>query len=575
MNFCTRLLQRAWRDSPPVHAAVISPTRLLILGIAGAMAACSQDAGQPTEQDAVAPLDAVAPVNSAADARPNILFVVADDLGYTDIGAFGSEISTPNLDELAFAGVRLTNFRTHSACQQTRVMLMASANATDALEIRPTQPSRERANRLSLNWAIIPELLQDAGYETYLTGKWDLGLEEGYTPSTRGFDRSFVQLGASASHFPEILWDDYSLYRLDGETVEYEDLPPSFYTTDYYTDRMIEFIDSGEPPWFGFVPYTTPHWPLHAPEDWLDRYAGRYDEGYDVLRAARVARAMELGVIPEGAVLDDFEPVAPPWEELSAEDRRGYARAQEVYAAMVENLDFNFGRLVDYLEESGQLENTVIVFSSDNGASTAAYGIIPTAAGAHPAPPGFIDNSFENWGRPNSFIDHGRGFAEAATAPLQGYKGTFSEGGLRTTAFVHFPAAVQGDRVNGTLMSMLDILPTFLDIAGTAHPGPGSYRGREINGILGRSFWPHLTGETAEVHAPGDSVGWSRGGGGGALVRGDYKLINTPAAGGMGTPNTSWRLYNIAEDPGEHNDLADEMPDLTAELIQEWEQNWR
>ena len=124
-------------------------------------------------------------------------------------------------------------------------------------------------------------------------------------------------------------------------------------------------------------------------------------------------------------------------------------------------------------------------------------------------------------------------------------------------------------------MSMLDILPTFLDIAGTAHPGPGSYRGREINGILGRSVWPHLTGETAEVHAPGDSVGWSRGGGGGALVRGDYKLINTPAAGGRGTPNTAWRLYNIAEDPGERNDLAGEMPDLTAELIQEWEQNWR
>ena len=569
MNFFTRLLLKARKTLPPVHATRISPTRLLALGIAGAMAACSQDAGQPAAPDAAETPD------SLPDARPNILFVVADDLGYTDIGAFGSEISTPNLDELAFAGVRLTNFRTHSACQQTRVMLMASANATEALEIRPTQPSRERANRLSLNWAIIPELLQDAGYETYLTGKWDLGLEEGYTPSTRGFDRSFVQLGASASHFAEILWDDYSLYRLDGETVEYEDLPPDFYTTDYYTDRMIEFIDSGEPPWFGFVPYTTPHWPLHAPEDWLDRYAGRYDEGYDVLRAARAARATELGVIPEGAVLDDFEPVAPPWDELSAEDRRGYARAQEVYAAMVENLDFNFGRLVDYLEESGQLENTVIVFSSDNGASTAAYGIIPTAAGVHPAPPGFIDNSFENWGRPNSFIDHGRGFAEAATAPLRGYKGTFSEGGLRTTAFVHFPAEVQGDRVNGTFMTMLDILPTFLDIAGTAHPGPGSYRGREINGILGRSFWPHLTGATAEVHAPGDSVGWSRGGGGGALVRGDYKLINTPAAGGRGTPNTSWRLYNIAEDAGERNDLAGEMPDLTAELIQDWEQNWR
>ena len=339
-----------------------------------------------------------------------------------------------------------------------------------------TKPSRERANRLSLNWAIIPELLQDAGYETYITGKWDLGLEDGYTPSTRGFDRSFVQLGASASHFPEILWDD-------------------------------------------------------------------------------------------------FEPVAQPWDELSAEHRRGYARAQELYAAMVENLDFIFGRLVDFLEESGHLENTVIIFSSDNGASTAAYGVVSTAPGVHPAPPGFIDNRFENWGRPNSFVDHGRGFAEAAHAPLQGYKGAFSEGGLRAAAFVHYPAAVPGGQVNGTFMSMLDILPTFLDIAGGAHPGSGSYRGREINTILGRSFWPHLTGESADVYSSSDAVGWSRGTGG-ALIRGDYKIINTPAAGGMGA-ETPWRLYNIAEDPGERNDLAEVMPDLTNELVQEWEQNWR
>ena len=541
-------------------------TRLFVLGIAGTMAACSQDAGQDAGQPVVAPVD------TPADARPNILYIVADDLGYTDIGAFGSEISTPNLDELAFAGVRLTNFHTHSACQATRVMMMASTGVSGALEIRPTQPSRERANRLSLNWAIVPELLQDAGYETYMTGKWDLGLEDGYTPATRGFDRSFAQLGASASHFPEILWDDYSLYRLDGEIVEYEDLPADFYSTDYYTDRMIEFIESGDQPWFGFVPFTTPHWPLQAPEDWLDRYAGRYDDGYDVLREARVARAGELGVVPEGAVLDDFEPVAPPWDELSAEDRRGYARAQEVYAAMVENLDFNVGRLVEFLEESGQLENTVIMFSSDHGASTAAYGIVPSAPNAHPAPPDFIDNRFENWGRPNSFVDHGRGFAEAASAPLRGHKGTLSEGGLRAVAFVHYPAAVQAEQVNGTFMSMLDILPTFLDIAGTAHPGAGAFRGREINGILGRSFWPHLTGESADVHSPDDAVGWSRGAGG-ALIRGDFKIINTPAAGGMET--TPWRLYNIAEDPGERNDLAGELPELTAELVQEWEQNWR
>ncbi len=492
-------------------------TRIAILSVFGAMAGCSQDMEQSAEPAAEATAEPVAEpaaqpaaepasepaAQPTAEQRPNILYIVADDLGYTDIGAFGSEIPTPHLDELAFAGVRLTNFHTNSACQQTRVMMMASTGVSGALEIRTPHPSGERANRLSLNWAIVPELLQDAGYATHMAGKWDLGLEAGYTPATRGFDRSFVQIGASASHFPEILWDDYSLYRLDGETVEYEDLPADFYSTDYYTDRMIEFIDSGEQPWFGYVPVTAPHWPLQVPEDWLDRYAGRYDEGYDVLRAARVARATELGVVPEGAELVDFEPVAPHWDELSAEQQRNYARAQELYAAMVENLDVNVGRLIEYLEESGQLENTVIVFTSDHGASAGAHGVEPHSPNVRPAPPDYIDNRFENWGRPNSFVDHGRGFAEAATAPLQGHKGTFSEGGLRAVAFVHYPAAVQGGQVNGAFMSMLDILPTFVDIAGSEHPGAGSYRGREIQGILGRSFWPHLTGATDAVHTPG------------------------------------------------------------------------
>ena len=516
---------------------------------------------------------------TAAGQRPNILFIVADDLGYTDIGAFGSEIPTPRLDELAFAGVRLTNFHTHSACQPARIMMMASTGVSAALERRPQMDSGERANRLSLNWAILPELLQDAGYATYMTGKWDLGLEEGYTPATRGFDRSFVQLGASASHFAEVLWGDYSLYRLDGETVEYDELPADFYSTNYYTDRMLEFIRSTEEgtPWFAYVPYTTPHWPLQVPEDWLHRYAGRYDAGYDVLREARAASAAARGVIPAGAMLDDFEPVSPPWSELTAEAQLKYARAQELYAAMVENLDVNVGRLVDYLEESGQLENTVIVFASDHGASPGEHGMRPRApSDSGPTIPDFIDNRFENWGRANSFIDHGRGFAEAATAPLRGHKGTLSEGGLRAAAFVHYPSAVTGRQINGAFMTMLDILPTFLEIAGSAHPGAGNYRGREINGIVGRSFWPHLTGESAEVHSPGDTAGWS-GGNGGAMIRGDYKIINAPAAGGMGMGmgTAPWRLYDISEDPGERNDLAAEMPELTAELVREWEANWR
>ena len=511
----------------------------------------------------------------SADTRPNILYIVADDLGFMDTGPFGSEIPTPNLDELASAGVRLNNFHTDANCQKTRVMLMASAGSGAALEVIGNPMSGRRGNLLSRDWVILPELMRDAGYETYMAGKWDLGAGDGYTPATRGFDRSFVAVDASASHFAERFWDDPLPYEEDGRPLGIDDLPEDFYATEYYTDKMLQFMRSndGEQPWFAFVPYTAPHWPLQLPDDWLDRYAGRYDAGYDVLREARFSRAMELGVIPEGARLESYKPTAEPWDSLSPEQQRRHARAQEIYAGMVEYLDMSVGRLIDYLEESGQLDNTVIMFSSDHGGSGAQSGLDENAV--DPRSVANRDNRYENFGRRDSFIDHGRGFAEAATAPLRGGKGRIYEGGLRAAAIVHYPAEIPGGGVNSTFMTIMDVLPTFLDIAGTEHPGAGPYKdGRTINGIAGRSFWPHLRGEVPAVHSPDDTAGWSADDDHGALIRGDYKLINDPMpGGGMGV--TVWRLYNIAEDPGETRDLAALFPRLTEELAAEWETHWR
>jgi len=510
-----------------------------------------------------------------AATRPNILYIFADDLGFTDTGPFGSEIPTPNLDELASAGVRLNNFHTDANCQKTRVMLMASAGSGAALEVIGNPMSGRRGNLLSRDWVILPELMRDAGYATYMAGKWDLGAGDGYTPATRGFDRSFVAVDASASHFAEKFWDDPLPYEEDGRPLGIDDLPEDFYATEYYTDKMLEFLRSndGEQPWFAFVPYTAPHWPLQLPDDWLDRYAGRYDEGYDVLREARFSRAMELGVIPEGARLESYKPTAEPWDSLSPEQQRRHARAQEIYAGMVEYLDMSVGRLIDYLEESGQLDNTVIMFSSDHGGSGGESGLDENAV--DPRSVANRDNRYENFGRRDSFIDHGRGFAEAATAPFRGGKGRIYEGGLRAAAIVHYPAEIPGGGVNNTFMTIMDVLPTFLDIAGTEHPGAGPYKdGRTIRGIAGRSFWPHLKGEAPAVHSPDDTAGWSADDGHGALIRGDYKLINDPMpGGGMGV--TVWRLYNIAEDPGETRDLAALFPRLTDELAAEWEAHWR
>ncbi len=517
---------------------------------------------------------------AAGDTRPNILLIVADDLGFTDLGAFGGEIPTPNLDALAFAGVRLTSLHAARACQQTRAMLMSSRGVSSVLDTRPNRPDGERNNSLTMRVAALPELMQDAGYSTFMAGKWDLGQSGDTRPAARGFDRSFVLLEASASHFAENFWSHQTLYEEDGIPVALEDLPEDFYSTKTYTDKMLEFLGAhdGDTPWFAFMPFTAPHWPLQVPEDWLDRHAGEYDAGWDVLRAERAARAGELGVIPEGATMEAFEPVAIPWTEFSAEEQARYSRAQEIYAAMVEYLDLSVGRVIAHLEDSGQLDNTVVMFMSDHGASAGQQGVYagrgPASGG--PTVPDTRDNSFENFGRLGSFIDHGLGFGEAATAPLKYYKGRLAEGGIRAAALIRYPSVISEPGIDGTYMTVMDILPTFLDIAGTEHPGEGLYKGREIMPILGTSFWPYLQGDVSAVHDATDVAGWSAGSTG-AIIRGDYKAINHgPPGSGMGMgPTPPWSLYDISVDPGEINDLSAEYPELMDELVEVWERDWQ
>lgn len=533
-----------------------------------ALAGCAQEAPQARLADTA----------EAADPRPNILFIVADDLGFTDIGAFGSEIATPTLDELAFNGLRIANLHAGPACQQTRTMMMASTGDAIGIEVRPRQPGGERDNLLRLEWAIIPELLQDAGYATFATGKWDLGRDAGYTAATRGFDRSFVQLNGSSSYFKEYLLVPGELgFEDDGVRVEFDDLDEDFYVTDHYTDKMLEYLGEADTdtPWFAYMPYTAPHWPLQLPDDWLDRKAGDYDMGYDQLREQRAARAMELGVIPTNASLENYVVQAEPWDKLSAGEQQKYARAQEIFAAMIEHLDMSIARIVRHLEETGQLENTVIIFTADHGASRAEFGVdtgrVPLTGG--PSLPEGLDNSLENFGRKNSFIDHGLGFAEAATAPFRYQKGSHTEGGLRAAAFVYYPAAVEAGGVTHAHMTMMDILPTFMEIAGTQHPGAGPYKGREIRNIRGSSAWAHLTGQADDVHDANSVVGWAGRGRGGAFIRGDYKIINTAPPGERGI--TDWRLYNLVADPGERKDIAADHPERVASMVEEWESNWR
>ena len=509
------------------------------------------------------------------ETRPNVLLIVADDLGFTDIGSFGSEIPTPNLDQLAYQGTRLASLHAAPACQATRSMLIGSVPSSRGIITRPPLEGGERNNLLSLDWATIPELLNEAGYATYMAGKWDLGWDQGYSPATRGFDRSFAQLGGASSFFAEpLLLVNTTGFEEDGKSLEFSDLPDDFYVTNTYTEKMLGYLSSTpkDQPWFAYMPYTAPHWPLQLPDEWLDKHAGKYDAGYDQLRVNRVAQATAKGVIQDNFTLEGFTPNAIPWDELTELEQSHYARAQEIYAGMIQHLDMSIGRVIDYLRETNQLDNTLIIFTADHGASPAEFGAAtdryPRGGGVQL--PDWIDNSLENFGRKNSFIDHGLGFAEAATAPFARTKGSLAEGGFRSAAFVYYPKQVKQGAISHSFMSMMDILPTIMEAIDSEYPTSGSFNGRKINDIYGVSAWPYLTGQSDKVHHD-TAAGWATGRGA-ALVKGDFKIIKEATRAQLA--NTDWRLYNIADDPGERNDLAAANPELVAEMAAEWSENW-
>lgn len=502
------------------------------------------------------------PAAPVEDGRPNILFILADDLGFTDLGAFGGEISTPNLDELAFEGVRLTNFHSAPYCAATRASLMSGTTSREAGVIIHNEPLRPDV-------ATMPERLGAAGYHTYISGKWNLGITLEESAHARGFERSFALGPPVDNHLAHSNFPPVSEFAPDGAYLENGvsfTLPDEWFSTDLFTDKLIEQISAdlgGGAPWFGYLALTAPHWPLQAPEDWIDRYAGRYDEGYDAFREARVARAIELGVLPAGLTLEGFQGRAPAWNNLGEEQQAKLARAMEIYAAMVENIDWNIGRLVAFLEEVGELDDTVIIFSSDNGAAGSDDTFVPPEM-----PRTDNDNSLANMGRQWSFTAYDIGWAEAATAPLREVKTSMYAGGTQVSTFVrHADVADQGG-FERTYLTVMDLLPTFLHIA-EAPPPAEEFQGRQVLPVRGRSFWDLLrSGEPPETRpTPWITTHDRRA----ALVLWPWKIV-TRATGGNDQDESplEWDLFNLEDDPGERRDVSDLHPDIKSELVAHW-----
>ena len=507
---------------------------------------------------------------AAAQQRPNIILIVADDLGYSDLGCFGSEISTPNIDELASHGQIFTNFYTAATCSPSRAMLLTGtdnhiAGLGDMAEHVPSIPDEigkpGYEGYLNSNVICVAQLMKDAGYHTYISGKWHLGLTPDQTPTAKGFERSFALLDAYSNHFVPNKRE--SSFWEDGNYTRY---PNGQYSTDLYTDKMIGFIkkDHGDKkPFFLYAAYTAPHWPLQAPSEYIEKYHGLYDIGYDSLRIKRFEALKEKGMVPNNVVLPPLPAVKGDlynisnvpllhWTSLSQNDQKIEARKMEIYAGMIDNLDHNIGKLIQYLKDIGEYDNTFFVFLSDNGPSSADANLTPDDHDPYP----FM-------GTANSFVAYGSQWAHASSAVNSFYKGYSAEGGIHGPMIIKMPNQEKGNRIDTAFTTIMDLAPTFLELAHANYPA--AYDGRKLVPYKGASLLPLLKNEKSFVHDGDYVMGWELFGRC-ALRKGKWKITKIEPPFGKGV----FHLFDIENDPTESHDLSAQYPGKYEELLKAW-----
>ena len=511
-----------------------------------------------------------------APKRPNILLIVADDLGYTDIGAYGAEIATPNLDKLAKTGVKMTSFYASPFCSPTRAMLMSGSDNHlvgfgDMAELMLPEQRGKPGYEGNLNERVVPmaQVLKDAGYRTAMVGKWHLGVAEQFSPASRGFEQSYAMVQGGASHFGDqsgiVAMDPAkppkAIYRENGKAI---DIPrDGFYSSEAFADKLLEYMKSGESsgkPFFGYLAFTAPHWPLHAPDADIAKYEGRYKEGYDKLRKERFERLKKLGLVSADTPIYEGHPNWPKWDSLTPEQKESEARRMTVYSAMIENMDRQIGRVLAYLKDKGQLDNTFIFFMSDNGADgNSVYDVARTREWIHKD----MDNSNANIGKPGSFIEYGPGWAQVGMTPFKMFKSFMYEGGISVPAIAWGPG-IQGGTVKREFAHVTDVAPTIYELAGTQHPGI-RYGDKPVLPLRGKSMLPYLQGKAKQVRGKDEPVGWELGGRK-ALRKGDWKIVYANQPWGTG----NWELYNIARDRSESSNLAAKNPAKLNELLADW-----
>jgi len=497
--------------------------------------------------------------------RPNILLLVADDLGYADLGCYGSDIETPNIDNLAAQGIRFSRFHTSPLCAPTRAMLLSgNDNHIAGMGIQSNQNTGfGYEGKLTNRIATIPQILRKSGYHTYMTGKWHLGRDSLSIPFSKGFERSFVNIRGAGNHY-----DDQGLFAEDPITPYFEDGKPATwnngdYSTDFYTDKLIEYIDlnkEDQKPFFGFAAYTSPHWPLQVDEKYWKKYEGRYDDGYEKLKERRLESLKNAGMIPKDAVLPPNHEKVIPWDSLSLDEKKKESRKMELYAGMVDNLDYNIGRIIQHLKDIGQFENTLIVFMSDNGAAAEDFYYHPNLG---PFISEHFNDDYETMGQPSSFISYGPQWAEAGSSPFRHYKGLTTEGGINAPMIITGPKIERNNEIHDEFVTLMDIAPTFYEVAQATYPG--KFEGNEIYPLKGNSLMPFVSGKSDQIHSSEYVFGLEHANR--AMIRkGDWKITNIEHP----FLEENFKLYNISQDLAELNDLKESEPEKYKELLGEW-----
>lgn len=490
--------------------------------------------------------------------KPNIVLILADDMGYSDIGCFGSEINTPNLDRLASQGLRMTHFYNASRSCPTRASMLTGLYQHQAgvgdMVSDLGYPSYQ--GYLNDKCVTLAEALKLNGYSTFMSGKWHVGGQPEVHPLRRGFDRFFGLIEGAGSYFKPIAYRPNMKpvrWMLDNENF----FPPDsgFYFTDAVGDYAVEFLKERkqkDKPFFLYMAFTAPHWPLHAlPED-IEKYRGKYMGGWDKLREERYNRMLSMGITDISVKLSPRDSRSPLWDTLPDEEKKKWDLRMAVYAAMIDRMDQNIGKLVSYLEKTGEINNTLIIFLSDNGGcheSTRSQAAFLKVKG--------------ETGTPDSFDAYEYPWANASNTPFRMFKHWVHEGGIATPFIAFYPTLIKPGQIYSGPAHIIDIMPTFTEIAGGRYPE--EFNGKEILPMEGVTLVPAFKGKEIKRKSP---LFWEHEGNR-AVMDGEWKLVSAYDNGKK--KFMEWELYNLKEDRSELNDLSEKFPEKKAEMIRAYE----